>query len=388
MRTPRLKSPDDVVAEVAARLARDWHRLVCGTDWNPLIRLGTSDLRGHRLREHWSEIHQDTLDWQDWAAAAGVDLELRTVSLHRTAQAIAAAVRVASVDVAASVVGGDWPARLARGRARATRLTAEFPTADVAGVIRAVDGWSDVDVDVLCRSAAWFAGPHPAGLTARQVPVEGLGTKWLDKRQGVVRRLAGLDSLDLVPGRPQRVHVTYLDPDHQAAGGRRHDLATDGDVDAVAYTPRVVLISENRDTAQLFAPVPGGIAIEGDGNGPGVVPRLPWVAAAPHVVYWGDLDVRGLEILAAFRAALGSHVRSLFMDARAYERWERYGVDHDHDGKPLGPRPVRDLAHLEPGEKAVYRSLCSADWTGHRRIEQERIPLDEAAQELARIVSP
>lgn len=361
---------------------------MCGAEWKPAFRLGSSELRGDRLREHWSAIHQDTLDWQDWADRAGVELELRQVSYVRgSVQDIAAGVRVPSADVAAEVVGGGWPARLERGRRRAARLRSQFPEVDAAFVVRAVDDWSDVDVDLLCRTAAWFAGPHPSGLTARQVPVEGLGTKWLDRRQGVVRRLAGVDALDLVPGRPQRAHLTYLDPAHRARGGRRHDVVTDGDIDALAYRPRVVLISENRDTAQLFPEVVGGIAIEGDGNGPGLVPRIPWVRAAEHVVYWGDLDARGLEILDAFRGALGARVRSMFMDTSAYHRWELYGVDHDHDGKLLGPRPARPLENLEPGELAIYRSLCSAEWAGHRRIEQERIRLEWAAAELGRVCS-
>ncbi len=384
MRTPGLKSPAAVVAELRSRLDKSWHRLVCGgLDWKPVINLGTSDLKGPRLREHWSAIHRDTLDWQDWADAAGdgVTLVRRTVSYVRdSTQDIAASVVVESPETAARVLGGEWPDRLARGRLRRDLLAERFPdVANPASVLRSTETWSEVDFELLCRTARWFADPHPAGLTARQVPVAGLGTKWLDRRRGIVRRLAGVDSLDLEPGRPQRVHLTYLDPAYLTAGGRRHDVATLGDVDSIAYQPRVVLISENRDTAQLFSPIPGGIAVEGDGNGPGAVPLLPWVRSAEAVFYWGDMDAKGLEILHDFRAVLGPGVRSLFMDVGAYQRWERYGVDHDHDGKPLKSKPPRELDQLEPGERELYLSLCSAGWTRHRRIEQERIPLADAA---------
>jgi hypothetical protein len=139
-----------------------------------------------------------------------------------------------------------------------------------------------------------------------------------------------------------------------------------------------VLISENRDTAQLFPFVEGGIAIEGEGRGAGAVAALPWARDAATLWYWGDMDADGLEILHGFRAAQ-LPVRSLFMDMAAYERWERYGIDHDHDGRPIGPRKPRDVDHLEPTERDLYLALCSPEWTRHRRIERERIPLRDAA---------
>jgi hypothetical protein len=205
-----------------------------------------------------------------------------------------------------------------------------------------------------------------------------MGTKWLHAHESLVRRLAALDSLDLEPGRPSRVHLTYLDPDHLAGGGRRHDVATAGDADVVAYRPRIVLISENRDTAQLFPEVTGGIAVEGEGRGAGAVAALPWIREAATIWYWGDMDADGLEILNGYRGA-GLPVRSLFMDPASYERWERYGVDHDHRGSPLGPRAPRATDHLTAAERDLYLALCCPDWSRHRRVEQERIPIAEAA---------
>ncbi|HWJ67209.1 MAG TPA: Wadjet anti-phage system protein JetD domain-containing protein [Nocardioides sp.] len=382
MRTPGLKSPAQTVDDVRKRLAAHWAAVLCGSaDWNPVVNLGTSNLKGPRLRETWSAIHLDTLDWIDWARAAGegVRLELRRVSYAKgNEQDIAASLRVESVDAAARLLGDEWPARLDRARRRRDALDRQFPElVGVERVLRAVDAWGEADFDVLCRAARWFAANPRSGLTARQVDVEGMGSKWLAGRAGVVRQLAGLDDLGLVPGRPRRVHVTYLDPEHLAAGGRRHDVVTEHDADVIAYRPRVVLVSENRDTAQLFPDVVGGIAVEGDGNGPGLVPDIGWLREAEVVWYWGDMDAKGLEILASFRAR-GVAARSLFMDIEAYRRWERYGVDVDEHGKPIVAHPPKQLS-LEPGERELYEGLCSDGWTGHRRVEQERIPLDEAA---------
>lgn len=387
MRTPGLRTPAWLLAHCERRLRSCWAEVVCGEAvWSPRFELGTSGMRGARLKELWSGLHLDTLDWRDWVDGTGPGVQFvgREVSYERVAQEIPAAVLIAGVDDAARVVGEEWLARLARGRARREVLAAAFPAlADVPGMLRSVDPLSEVDFEVVCRAAAWFAGPHPAGLTARQVPVEGMGSKWLDAHGAAVRRLAGVDALDLGPGRPARVHLTYLDPEHLATGGRRHDVVTAGDLDTVAYRPTVVLISENRDTAQGFPPVAGGIAIEGDGRGAGAIAAWAWVREAPTLLYWGDMDADGLEILHGFRAA-GLRVRSIFMDMASYERWERYGVDHDHGGRPIGPRRPRDVSRLEPAERDLYLALCSPGWSRPRRIEQERIPLAQAAAVVGR----
>ncbi len=377
-----MRTPDDALRDIARRLEKTWSQVVTGASaWQPAFRLGSSGLTGRRLAEAWGDIHPLALRWDAWAATAGpgVRLDRRVASLHRADQPLPSTLVVDDIETAARLVGGPWPDRIVRNRRRAAVLRRSFPSLeDPAAILRLTDAWSDVDVDLLCRTARWFADPHPTGLTPRQVPVEGMGTKWLATREPVVRRLAGLDSLELLPGRPPRVHLTYLDPAHLVAGGRRHDVATLGDVDVVAYRPRVVVISENRDTAQLFPSIEGGIAVEGEGRGAGAIAGLEWVRDAGDLWYWGDMDADGLEILHGFRAA-GLRVRSLFMDLAAYERWERFGVDHDHGGRPIGPRSPRDVGLLEAGERELYLALCSPEWRRHRRIEQERIPLEDAA---------
>ena len=382
-----MKSPNQALAELAVRLQRMWSQVLGdGVAWKGDVQLDSSNLVGQRLIMMWPVAQGEALAWEDWLADAGPGpvLQRRRVQIHGSEQFLPAMLRVADIDTAARLVGNGWPERLHRARSRMLRvhdLFGQHP--ELAAVVRSTIGWDDADFDLLCRSARWFADRPVTGLTARQVPVEGMGTKWLARHEALVRRVAGLEDLGLVAGRPSRIHFTYLDPNHLAAGGRRHDMATVGDVDAVAYAPRVVVISENRDTAQLFHPVEGGIALEGDGRGAGAVATLRWVRDAPDLWYWGDMDADGLEILHGFRTA-GLPVRSLLMDLEAYRRWERFGVDRDERGQPLRPREPRDVTLLEPGERELYLALCSAEWTGHRRIEQERIPLAEAAAVVRR----
>ena len=230
-----MKTPDQVVADVTARLRRSWAHAVAGDvlrrtghdgghvsrdsdspAWPHSFPLGTP---GRRELEQQFAAHQaKTLAWRQWhatQAGAGVELVDATRRVHGTIQAIPTHLRVADIDAAAGLSGREWAARLARGRTRAAALFERFmPASDLPRMLREVDKWTDVDFALLCDAAAWFRDNDATGLTPRQVPVPGMHAKWLNTRQHLVAALAGLDTLPLAPAHPPRVHLTYLDPEH------------------------------------------------------------------------------------------------------------------------------------------------------------------------------
>ena len=197
-----------------------------------------------------------------------------------------------------------------------------------------------------------------------------------------MRDLAGVDDLKLAPRHPAWLHFTYLDPEHRRAGRRLHDSATVGDAPDLAYRPAGVIISENKDTALHFPPLEGGISVEGVGRGGSTAAAFEWLVTVPLVVYWGDMDADGLEILDGFRAA-GVPAVSILMSTGAYEQWERFGTNLDVKGQPLTARVPRPVPHLTDDERTLYLQLTSPAWTGPRRIEQERIPLDVALEAVS-----
>lgn len=151
-----------------------------------------------------------------------------------------------------------------------------------------------------------------------------------------------------------------------------------------AYRPHIVVISENKDTALQFPELPGAISVEGVGKGGGTAAAFRWLVNAPLVVYWGDMDADGLEILDGFRVA-GVPARSILMDVDAYAEWERFGTDLDPKGRPLTGRDPRPVPYLTAGERALYERLIAPAWTGPRRVEQERIPLRVALGQVHRL---
>ena len=350
-------------------------------------RVGLGKLNSASLASSFTTWTKQVHQWRAWAREHDLMLDEEARRVAGTEQRVPASVTVPSVDAAAAVVGDGWAEVLERGRARLRVLHDQFPQLTVtAGLLREVTRLEDLDFEILVTMGHWFAehAAEAVGRTPRQVPVEGTQAKWLNSRQHLVAALAGLPQLGLAPAHPSRVHFTYLDDDYLASRGRRHDCHNSGDTVALPYQPRVVLISENKDTAVGFPRVPGGIAIEGDGSGAGAISELPWIAAADLVVYWGDMDVAGLKILNEFRSR-GLRLRSILMDLDTYETYARFGTNVDRKNKPLRVEDLPACEWLEPHEHELLDRLTSGAAPA-LRIEQERIPLPVALAALRRLM--
>ncbi|RLP09674.1 DUF3322 and DUF2220 domain-containing protein [Propionibacterium australiense] len=381
-----MKTPDQVTADIRRRLTKGWHTHLTGEEAAfphdfPLGRTDAAQLRGN-----YAAVHALTVDWQQWARRHDVQLTYATrMATGGTRQQVPTHAQVAGIDHAAAIVGDGWPERLERGRRRLNALKDGYPQlVDLARTVRAVDGYSDLDFDLLRTVADWFADDplRAHGVTPRQVPIPGVHAKWLQAHEATVCALIGIHDLHLAPRHPSRIHFTYLDPDHIAGEGRVHDSATVGDRFTPAYRPRVVIISENKDTAIYFPAMPGAISVEGMGRGGKAAASFEWLHQAPLVVYWGDIDRDGYEILDGYRADFGRDIESVLMDEAAYTTYERFGTDTDRHGAALRPGNPRPVPRLRASERAVYTLLTDPSHDGHRRVEQERIPLHVALEHV------
>lgn len=378
-----MKTPLAVTADVKRRLANRWHLCIVDDGEGafphafPLGRPSSADLRGG-----YASLHQLTVQWQDWARSHQVGLAYETrMAAGGTRQSLPTHARIESIDHAAAIVGECWPERLSRSRERLTTLQSAYPELDdPARLLRLVDGYSQLDFALLLTVSDWYLHDPTRALrvTPRQVPIPGVHAKWLQAHLPAVRMLTGLDDLGLLPAHAPRIHFTYLDPAHRAAGRRIHDSATVGDAFTPAYLPDVVVISENKDTAIHFPELPRAISVEGVGRGGKTVAAFDWIRQARVVAYWGDMDKDGYEILNGYRIDFGRDLDSILMDAASYEQYEPFGTNRDQNGRELLPAAPRLVDQLRPDELAVYLRLVDAAHAGHRRIEQERIPLDVA----------
>ncbi|SFN43447.1 Wadjet anti-phage system protein JetD domain-containing protein [Mycetocola miduiensis] len=372
-----MKQPADIVAAIESRLTKTWAQtLTLESDkaaWPHRFPLSGGSSRA--IGDDFTTVVRVVADWRDWAQGFNAELVDRAKRIGVVTHSIPSHLFVPSIDEAARILGAEWQSRLERGRDRLTELRLRFPElVGLSGLLKAVDGFTDVDFDLLLRAGAWFAENSADGLTPRQVPLEGFHAKWLDTRQHLVATLAGKPDLALARNHPPRIHFSYLDPDYLARGGRKHDSASVGDSFAPAYAPQVVIISENKDTAVNFPELPGAISVEGVGRGGGTIASFGWLVNASAIIYWGDMDADGLEILDGFRAA-GVPARSMFMDTESFDFWERYGTNVNKHGVVLTAREPRPVPYLTDDERKLYLGLVHPSWSRNRRIEQERIPL-------------
>jgi hypothetical protein len=377
-----MRTPEQATDEARTRLEKRWHLAITGTasaDWPFRIPLGTPPKalleRDFKTALTWART------WEEWAAARHLALDWRNRIVTGTTQPLPTHVTIPDADTAARLCGGHWPGRLAEARRRLALVRNAFPDADHPRVIRGAESLSVVDFQLLLDAARWFTTNSATGLTPRQVPLPGFHGKWLNRNQPLILALSGREDLGL-SSRPTRVHFTYLDLSHRANGGRRHESITIGDRAESAYEPEAVIILENKDTAVYFPSVPGGIAVEGEGTkAPGTLPLIPWIRQCRDVIYWGDIDAGGLSIVNDLRAA-GVNVETMLMDYATYEAYEQFGAWTDEKGKPVPCSRRRKLPALTLAEQDMYQMLTDPSSTRVRRVEQERIPLEVAAEHL------
>lgn len=300
-----MTTPDDVIKKIDTRLRNTWPETVLaeilgGTEsvaprWPYAVRLGKIDSAAlaDDFGAHVRSVHM----WRDWSRAHHLQVKEKRCIVSGTRQQAITHIVVPDIDTAAAVIGEHRVEYLRIARRRTDVLCQRFPDVVEPGssatsqILKAATRIDDFDFDILLRVVDWFRctpEQERAGLTPRQIPLEGIHAKWLERHQALVCALIRKETLALAPAHPSRVDLTYLDPGHLASGGRRHDSYTVGDAVHLPYPPAVVIISENKDTAVGFPQVPGGVAVQGNGCGGGAVAATPWIREAPLVAYWPD----------------------------------------------------------------------------------------------------
>ena len=270
---------------------------------------------------------------------------------------------------------------------RYDRLNQRWPELAASTVLaRNFDVLADyeaVDFERLFGLLEWLDVNPASGKYLRQLPVEGLDTKWIEKRRGLVMDLVhalrgaeiGRDFYALCGlQRPlHRLRIRLLCPVLRAAvGGLRDIEAPVDELAALRIAPGAAVIVENLETGVALPDFPGCVALMKLGNAVSVLQDLPWLRDIP-AVYWGDIDTHGLAILSRARRQL-PRLKSVLMDPQTLlahrPLWGQESAQHID----------AVLADLTPAERAVFDGLKGNVW-GHKvRLEQERLPWDAAMQ--------
>jgi hypothetical protein len=233
------------------------------------------------------------------------------------------------------------------------------------------------DWDRILGTVRWIDQRARPGLYLRQVDVPGVDTKFIERHRGILtdvldRQLPASRIDPSVPrsdfagryrfrNKPAYVRFRYL-----AAGPDGLSELTVRARELTASPPgiSVVYVVENEVTYLAFPPARNAIVIFGGGYAVSVLEGLPWLAGC-ELVYWGDIDTHGFEILGRLRRRF-PHTRSILMDRATLLAHQSQWVTE--------PSPARaDPAHLTPDEAALCHDLTTDHYAPSVRLEQERI---------------
>jgi hypothetical protein len=332
----------------------------------------------------WSEA------WAAWRPpTAEVSLETEAVVWRRLGeQTLPRRISFATPASVAHAVGESpyWQ----RAVLRRQRLLERWPRLADVGIgvhFDVLAEWADADFARLTALLEWFEANPQSGLYLRQLPVHGIDTKWIDlHRRGVVsdllRRLRGYGGTsgddfaqDLTPKfheicgllrPPTRMRVLLLCPElRRAAGGLRDIEAPIEQLRELPLAPKRALVIENLETGYSLPDFRATVAFVKLGSAVSLVSQMPWMAHT-QVVYWGDIDTHGFNILSLARKTLGE-VTSVLMDEATLKAHRDRCVP-----EPSQMRSA-DRSVLTPEELAVYTGLLDGKWGMALRLEQERI---------------
>lgn len=246
--------------------------------------------------------------------------------------------------------------------------------------------YSAEDFERLVTLLAWLNANPASGLYLRQLPVEGLDTKWLEKRTGLVAGLLravrgvgdeGGDFHALVGLKKPayRVRIRLLCPTLRSLVGGLGDIeAPVGELGRLPISPSVVLIVENLETGLALPDIADTVLVMKLGNAVNALRELAWLKEA-KVWYWGDIDTHGFAILGRARKAV-PHVNSILMDERTLLSHRALWV------KERVLDVNASLEDLTQEEASVYENLKAGDWGVGVRLEQERLDWEAAIQIL------
>ena len=400
-----MKTPADVRALATKRFQRERlnalrEALGCAvtTTWPWVVPLGRPTERDVLTDA------QSVLAWRDaWVDAKVLgDFEVETdVIAWRAIGTQTVPVRVLFVNTKAiAKVAGLLPL-WTQVVTRAKRFVALWPGIEEAMVREwaMLADWSDDAVLALERVLTWFVDHPKSGLYLRQLPIEGVDTKWFtEPRKKVVQRLlvAIREAKESVPlmaessealdpdttfetvcglkPLPKLIRGRLLDEVDQKVFYGLSDLSLPLDEWAqLPLYPEIVFISENLQTGLAFEAHPKSVVFFGLGAGVTQLAAIPWVRTA-RIIYWGDVDTYGLEILAHLRSVL-PQTESVMMNRQTLEAFRGLAVAENRQASGA------HVEHLRENEREVFDALKVGD-LARLRLEQERIPWPVARETL------
>lgn len=220
--------------------------------------------------------------------------------------------------------------------------------------------------------------PKP-NLYIRELPIK-VHTKFIERNQSVIKELLDVLISEHINTEEKqfekRFNLKYAEPQirfkildkeiSQKFFSGRDDVAIPvSQFESLNLPIKKVLVVENKTTLYTTLTLPkmnNTIAIFGSGYSVYNLKSVHWFTNL-KLLYWGDIDVQGFEILSQFRNYF-PQTKSVLMDKETFEKF----FENDN-GTPTN---IFTKLNLTDEEQQLYDILRTNNW----RLEQEKIPFD------------
>lgn len=269
------------------------------------------------------------------------------------------------------------------------RITNEFPelkewiAKNPKKIIDNTNEW-----DSILKVCQYFKQNPKPNLYIRELPIK-VHTKFVERNQSVIKELLDILVSEYINQNEKqfekRFNLKYAEPQirfkvldktiSQEFFSGIDDVAIPiSQFEALNLPIKRVLVVENKTTLYTTLTLPkmdDTIAIFGQGNAVLNIKNTTWLSEK-EVLYWGDIDVQGFEILSRLRKFF-DHTKSVLMGKQTFDKFFE-----DDRGTPTN---ILTKLNLTDEEYQLYDILKTNNW----RLEQEKIPFDYVNEYFAKL---
>ena len=362
------------------------------------ITLGVKGPSAADLLDHFDEARKWAAEFERDAGVRGTgserfSLEYRTLrGRNLGVNRIPARMRIDSFEQLCDLLDRTSEIRALDSLLEQTRQRIPSASSWVAGHPLVALNYRDV-WDKVLTTVEWITTRESRGLYLRQIDVPGVDTKFVEGHRKLLDELltAVLPPDRIDHSRPRadftrrfgflakpgytRFRLLGRNLSGFPSGVTELMLRTD-ELAELAPDVTTAFVVENEVTYLAFPEVADSIVVFGSGFALTTLGDLPWLQDT-EIVYWGDIDTHGFDILNRLRGRFES-VRSMLMDADTLlahaEQWV------------VEPAPTsRALPYLTADEASLYRDLVEGLHGQSIRLEQERVRFSLLHQALSSI---
>lgn len=232
--------------------------------------------------------------------------------------------------------------------------------------------------------------PKP-NLYVRELPIAGIDTKFIEKNSSILKQFLDriLDASNILSSEDNfekryflktksnlvRFRILSKQGFSMFPGSIRDISLPFEEFLSLDFFGVKVFITENLTNFLSFPAMENAIIIYGEGYSVINLKALNNLQDL-EIYYWGDIDLRGFDILSKFREYF-PNTKSFLMDAFTYETFSHLSVNVETEATPSG------LKNLTIEESELFDFLKKVQ--NGNRLEQERIPFDYIQNKLEKI---